>query len=115
MSAYLKALGLYVYLATTKKFYLDNDKYIKANTQALDALRHTLSKEYVSIVSHCDFVFTVWNILTSSEQQMINYMEKEPRRDESDQACFMVRGIDSLEVKSDTHLDDSASLLVMIT
>ena len=44
MSAYLKALGLHVYLATTKKFYLDNDKYIKANTQALEALRHTLRK-----------------------------------------------------------------------
>ena len=37
MSAYLKAL--HVYLATTKKSYLDNDKYIEANTQALEALR----------------------------------------------------------------------------
>ena len=45
MSAYLKALGLHVYLATTEKSYLDNDKYIKANAQALEALRHTHSKE----------------------------------------------------------------------
>ena len=40
---------------------------------------------------------------------MTNYVEKEPRRDESDQTCFMVQGIDSFEVHSDTHLDDSAS------
>ena len=33
MSAYLKALGLHIYLATTKKSYLDNDKYVEANTQ----------------------------------------------------------------------------------
>ena len=28
MSAYLKALGLHVYLATTKKSYFGNDKYL---------------------------------------------------------------------------------------
>jgi len=31
MSAYLKSLGLHVYLATTKKSYLGNDKHIEAN------------------------------------------------------------------------------------
>ena len=31
MSAYLKALGLHVYLFTTKKFYIGNDKYLGAN------------------------------------------------------------------------------------
>jgi len=31
MSAYLKTLGLHVYLATTKKTYFGNDKYIEAN------------------------------------------------------------------------------------
>ena len=36
-------------------------------------------------------------------------MEKESSGDKSDQAYFMVQGIDSLEVKSDTQLDDSAS------
>ena len=30
-SAYLKTLGLHVYLATTKKTYFGNDKYIEAN------------------------------------------------------------------------------------
>ena len=46
MSAYLKALGLHVYLATTKKTYFGNAKYIEANAHALDALKHSLSKEY---------------------------------------------------------------------
>ena len=36
-------------------------------------------------------------------------LDREAIVDESDQACFMVQGIDSLEVKSDTHLDDNAS------
>ena len=53
MGAYLNAL-VHVYLVTTKKSYLDNDKYIQANTQVLEALRHTLSKDYLSIISHCD-------------------------------------------------------------
>ena len=44
MSAYLKALELHVYLATIKKFYLGNDKYLEANTQVMHALRQTLSK-----------------------------------------------------------------------
>ena len=36
-------------------------------------------------------------------------LEKESRGEESDQACFMVQGNDSLEVISDTQLDDNAS------
>ena len=38
MSAYLKILGLHVYLTATKKSYLDNSKHIEANEQALEAL-----------------------------------------------------------------------------
>ena len=34
MSMYLKTLGMHVYLATTKKFYLSNNKHIEANAQA---------------------------------------------------------------------------------
>ena len=59
MSIYLKTLGMHVYLATTKKSYLDNDKYIEANAQVLVALRHTLSKDYLCMVSHCDSAFAV--------------------------------------------------------
>ena len=50
MSMYLKILGIHVYLATTKKSYLRNNKHIEANAQALLALRNTLSKYYLSMV-----------------------------------------------------------------
>ena len=56
MSAYLKALELHVYLVTTKKFYLSKDKYLEANAQAIDALKHTLSKEQISMICHCDLL-----------------------------------------------------------
>jgi len=61
------------------------------------------------LVSHCDSAFGVWNTLTSLEQQMTNNGERESSGDESDQACFMVQEIDSLEVNSDTQLDNCAS------
>ena len=56
---YLKTLGIHVYLTTTKKSYLGNDKHIEANAQVLEAFRHTLSKDYLSTVSHCDSAFAV--------------------------------------------------------
>jgi len=59
MSAYLKALRLHVYLATTKKSYFGNDKYIEANAQAIEALKHTLRKKYFSLISQCDSTFAV--------------------------------------------------------
>ena len=59
MSMYLKALGMHVYLTNTKKSYLGNNKHIEANAQALEAFRHTLSKEHLSMVSHCDSAFAV--------------------------------------------------------
>ena len=72
----------------------------------LEALRHTLSKDDFSIIFHCDSAFAVWNTLTSLKIQTIHVLKKEYSGDESDQAYFMVQGIDSLEVKPDTHLDD---------
>ena len=63
-------------LPLSKKSYLDNDKHIEANAQALATLSHTLSKDQFSIVSHCDFAFAVWNTLTSPELQMTNNVEK---------------------------------------
>ena len=109
MSVYLKTLGQHVYLATTKKIYFCNVKYIEANAQALGALKYSLSKEYLFIISHCDSAFTVWITLTSPELKTTNYVEKEPLVDESDETCYMVQENDSLEVHSETHLDDSAS------
>ena len=68
MSAYLKALKLHVYLITTKKSYIDNGKYLETNAQALDALKHTLNKEYLFMLSHCDSTFVVWNTLISHKE-----------------------------------------------
>ena len=59
MSAYLKALRLHVYLATTKKSHFGNDKYLGANAQAINALKQTLSKEQLFIISHYDSAFIV--------------------------------------------------------
>ena len=36
-------------------------------------------------------------------------MEKVSSEDESEQACYMIQGNDSLEVNSETQLDDCAS------
>ena len=55
------------------------------------------------------FAFAVWNTLTSPKLQTKNYVEKKSSEDESEQACYMVQGNDSLEINSDTQLDDSAS------
>ena len=90
MSTYLKTPGMHVYLASTKKTYFGNDKYIEANAQVLIELRQSLSKEYLLIVSHYDSTFAVWSTLTSPEQQMANVLEKKSSGDQSDQACFMV-------------------------
>ena len=51
----------------------------------------------------------MWNILASPKVQTTNVLVKESSGDESDQACFMIQGNDSLEENSDTQLDDSAS------
>jgi len=59
VSANLKALDLHVYLATTKKSYFGNNKYIEANAQALIALRQSLSNEHFFMISHCDSAFAV--------------------------------------------------------
>ena len=49
MSYHLKAIGIKVYLAITKKSYLSNSKHIEANAQALEALRKSLSKDLIVI------------------------------------------------------------------
>ena len=91
MSMYLKTLGMHV-LAATKKSYLGNSNHIEANAQALEALRCTLSKEYLYMVSYCDSAFAVRNTLTSPKLQTSNIVEKESSEDESEQHCYMVQG-----------------------
>ena len=46
ISLYLKALGIYVYFATTRDDYCLNGKNNEANTKALHALRSTLNDVY---------------------------------------------------------------------
>ena len=77
MFMYLKTLGLHVFLPATKKSYLGNSKHVEANAQALEALRSTLNKEYLMMVSNCDSAFTVWNTLTSSKLQTTIIVEDE--------------------------------------
>ena len=61
------------------------------------------------MISYCDSAFAVWNTLTTPKLQTPKYVEDESSGDESDQACYMVQGNDSLEVLSKIHLDDSSS------
>ena len=84
MSMYLKTLGMHVFLAATRKSYLGHSKHIEANAQALTALRSTLNKEYLSIVSHCDSAFAVWNMLTSPALQKTTHVGMESSEDESE-------------------------------
>ena len=51
----------------------------------------------------------MWNTLTSPKLQTPNYVEEESSRDESEQACYMVQGNDSLEIHSENQLEDCAS------
>ena len=90
MSWYLKAVGYKVYLAITKESYLSDSKHIEANAQALTTLRSMLNKKYLSMVSHCDSAFAVWNTLTSPALQTLNFVEEESSGGESEQRCFMV-------------------------
>ena len=59
--------------------------------------------------------FSLWFLFCSVEHfdlpklQAPNIVEKESSEDESEQACYMVQGNDSLEVHSETQLDDSAN------
>ena len=102
----LKTLGLHVFLAATKKCYLGNYKHIGANAQALEAIRSTLSKEYLLRVSNIDSAFAVWNMLTTTTTSKLQLqIQPEESSGESDSQCFMIQGNDSLEVQSESLLD----------
>ena len=51
----------------------------------------------------------MWKTLISPKEQTQHILGREPRRDESDKACFMVQGNNSLEITLDSHFDDCAS------
>ena len=73
MSLYLKALGIHVYLATTNNSYINNSKYIEANSKAIHALKSTLNDDYLSRVSNVDSAFVAWNIITSLGEKDLFY------------------------------------------
>ena len=64
----------------------------------MDALKHTLSKEHILLISYCDSAFTVRNTLIFHKELASYDVEREFIRDESEQVCYMVQGNDSLEV-----------------
>ena len=110
MSIYLQTLGYNVHLAITKESYLSDSKHIGANAQALEAIRSTLSKEYLLLVSNLDSAFAVWNKLTTTTTSELQLpIQPEESSGESEFQCYMVQGNDSLEVNSETQLDDCAS------
>ena len=55
MTVYLQTLGHKVYLAITKESFLSDRNHVGANAQALEAIRSTLSKEYLMHVSNLVF------------------------------------------------------------
>jgi len=109
---YLKTLGIHVFLAATKKCYLGNCNHIGANAQALEAIRSTLSKDYLMLVSNLDSAFAVWNKLTTTttSELQLPIQPEEESSGESESQCYMIQGNDSLEVQSELQLDsDNAS------
>ena len=73
MTVYLQTLGHKVYLAITKESFLSDSKHIGANAQALEAIRNTLSKDYLLRASNIDSAFAVWNLLTTTTtSELIN-------------------------------------------
>ena len=93
MSIYLQTLGYKVHLAITKESYLSDSKHIGANAQALEAIRSTLSKDYLMHVSNFDSAFAVWNILTTTTTSKLHLpnQPEESSGDESEpQQCHMV-------------------------
>ena len=86
MSMYLKTLGLHVFLAATKKCYLGNGDHIGANALALEAIRSTLSIDYLIRVSNFDSAFAVWNKLTTTNTSklQVQIQQEEESSGESD-------------------------------
>ena len=109
MSKHLKSLGHLVYQAITIESLPNSSKHKKGNSLALRTLRASLNEDLLYVFDHHDSAFTVWRILTSPELPVIINKLRRSRRDKSDEHCLMVQGKDSLEVHSDSQLDDSES------
>ena len=87
----------------------NSSKHKKANSLALKTLRTSLNEDLLHVFDHYDSAFAVWSILTSPKLlRIINNMRRY-RRDMSDEHCLKVQGKDSLEVLSESYLDDSSN------
>jgi len=109
MSSHLKALGHLVYQATTIESFPNSSKHKKANALALKTLRASLNEDLLHVFAHYDSAFVVWSILTSPELPRIINKIRRSRRDMSEEHCLMVQGKNSLEVQSESQLDDCSS------
>ena len=99
MAIYLQTLGYKVHIAITKVSFLSDSKHIGANAQALEAIRSTLSREHLLLVSNLDSAFAVWNILTTTTTSKLQMqIQPEESSGESDSQCYMIQGNDSLKV-----------------
>ena len=111
MSMYLKGLGIHVYLATTKDSYVNNSKYIEANSKALHALRSTLNDVYLSRVANLDSAFVVWNTMISlgEQEQYYTGSDSDVGSDASN-VCYMVQGDNPLEVTTESEVDEDVDM-----
>ena len=108
MSLYLKALGIYVYLATTNNAYCLNGKNIEANAKAIHALKSTLNDEYLSRVYNIDLAFVAWNIITSLGEKDLYYAGSDSDVGiDTSNACYMVQGDNPLEVTTESEVDEN--------
>ena len=104
---YLKAIGIYVYLATTKDSYFLNGKNLDANAKAFHALRSTLNDEYLSKVANFDSTFVVWNTIDSLGEQKQYYAGSDSDvGSDAFNICYMVQGDNPLEVNSESELEE---------
>ena len=109
MTRHLKTLGHLVYQAITIESLPNSSKHKKANALALRALRASLNEFLLPVFDHYDSAFAVWSILTSPELPRIINKMRRSKREKSEEQCLMVQGKNSLEVQSDSHIDDSSS------
>ena len=111
MSLYLKGLGIHVYLAATKDSYVNNSKYIEANSKATHALKSTLNDDYLCRVSNIDSAFVVWNtILPLGEQEQYYAGSDSDVESEASNVCYMVQGDRPLEVNTESELDEDVEM-----
>ena len=95
MSMFLKSLGIHVYLATIKDSYVNNSKYIEANSKAIHTLKSTLNNDYLCRVANLDSSFVVWNISLGEKEQYYAGSDSDVGSEASN-VCYWSKGITPL-------------------